>query len=860
MSTNKSEKLNELLAQQQTIIQAIKLEADELDSSKIIEQNEKLNAELALVREKQESLQADNAQLKKELETAKQALFSKMANEKLTAFLNTQKKIDALYYTQSNALGSRLNEYEAQCTNTINETIKAIDSYGSEQFSDIRVRLEQIKAELNERSRAVHEEYNSRLQSALNENNRKGSELYNEPLQEIEKQRALKQKSLESFVGLNILSKAGILLFLVGIVMLGRFAYIHLSDVFKTGMIFLLGAVLIGVGELFFRKEKSVFSTVLISGGSAVLYAAAATGYFAFSLYSVQVTFILCVIITALTIFLANQVRSQVICVFAAIGGYLPVVVSYMVGFGKAASDSSFLPVSSVYFILLAVVLFIMSYNKKWHIARFTGYGLQIVAVGGVALSAWAVRGLKGYSYALPLAVIFAAASFLIYLLYPSYLVIKKKPLAMLDNILLAINTVSGAVSVSFCVRNCFYGNTQAGDRAVGLVFLVFTVIYGILAFFSVKNRETQKQSVTANISALFTLVFSMFIVPLLFGIDYAPIAWALEGVAIAVVSLEKKLKYSEYAGLVCMVISAVTYYIALYNTGDWHSVLSLISFVTVVAAFWAYIVRGLIDDNENKLYILLEILNSFASVALLDFIFGLIVSSKYINVSSPFTEGAVLLLFSLLVAAAIRFGVLKNKVSLIASDLAGAFLVIALLALNAEKYNEVYDFYYVLTAKSWLSVVNLILLLALAVGIEFFFSVCAAHFISVIKGPAWLFTVSVSVTSLAVISVTLMKQFSLPFASVIISAVYIAAACVLLAVGFKKDYTVVRSGGLVLILAAFAKLCFADTAKLDSGWKIASYFAFGAILIVISYFYQRFTKKLEKNSEKLIDDSSDAE
>ena len=182
MSTNKSEKLNELLAQQQTIIQAIKLEADELDSSKIIEQNEKLNAELALVREKQESLQADNAQLKKELETAKQALFSKMANEKLTAFLNTQKKIDALYYTQSNALGSRLNEYEAQCTNTINETIKAIDSYGSEQFSDIRVRLEQIKAELNERSRAVHEEYNSRLQSALNENNRKGSELYNEPL------------------------------------------------------------------------------------------------------------------------------------------------------------------------------------------------------------------------------------------------------------------------------------------------------------------------------------------------------------------------------------------------------------------------------------------------------------------------------------------------------------------------------------------------------------------------------------------------------------------------------------------------------------------------------------------------------
>jgi len=63
--------------------------------------------------------------------------------------------------------------------------------------------------------------------------------------------------------------------------------------------------------------------------------------------------------------------------------------------------------------------------------------------------------------------------------------------------------------------------------------------------------------------------------------------------------------------------------------------------------------------------------------------------------------------------------------------------------------------------------------------------------------------------------------------------------------VGFKKSYTVIRSGGLAIILVAFAKLCFVDTFHLESGWKIASYFAFGAILIVISYFYQRFDKKL---------------
>ncbi|WP_444244146.1 DUF2339 domain-containing protein [Eubacterium sp.] len=74
-------------------------------------------------------------------------------------------------------------------------------------------------------------------------------------------------------------------------------------------------------------------------------------------------------------------------------------------------------------------------------------------------------------------------------------------------------------------------------------------------------------------------------------------------------------------------------------------------------------------------------------------------------------------------------------------------------------------------------------------------------------------------------------------------------AACIILFVGFKKRYTVVRSGGLVIILVAIAKLCFVDTAALDSAWKIASYFAFGALLIVISYFYRRFSKKLEQQA-----------
>ncbi|MCI6245638.1 MAG: DUF2339 domain-containing protein [Eubacterium sp.] len=40
--------------------------------------------------------------------------------------------------------------------------------------------------------------------------------------------------------------------------------------------------------------------------------------------------------------------------------------------------------------------------------------------------------------------------------------------------------------------------------------------------------------------------------------------------------------------------------------------------------------------------------------------------------------------------------------------------------------------------------------------------------------------------------------------------------------------------------------------------FDIASYFAFGALLIVISYVYQRFSKKLEEQAASMLSDSEE--
>lgn len=853
-------KLNLLIDQQQALLNSLKSEAEAINSDKLVKENEQLKESVSQLSKSEAKLKTENQALKKSLDSTKTALFTKIANEKLSVFNSTQKRIENTYYRKEHEAGNKLKEYESNCLASIDETVKAIEEYGSQEFNDILNRLNQLKAEVNQKREELEALKNQQIDNATRTNFAIGEQLKGEGLTEAEKRTAVKQKSLESFIGLNILGKAGIFLFIVGIIMLGRFAYVHMSDIVKGGAIYLLGIVLVAIGELFYKKEKTVFSTTLISGGVATLYAAAATCYFAFDLYDVKVTFIICVLITAIAVAISNQVKSQVVCGFAAVGGYLPVVALYMIGFGKAKADPTFLPVSAVYFCALAIVLFLMTYNKKWYIARFIGYGLHLVAIGGIAECAYSVRKVVGYEYALPLAVGFAIASFVVYLMMPGAKIVRRKVMHTPDSVLLALNTVSGAVSVSFTVNNCVTDPT-VGNRMVGFVFLAFTVIYVVLSFFSVKAKNSSSQ-VSTIITCISALVFSMLIVPLIFGMEYTGIAWALEGLVLALVSMEKKLKVPELAGLVCMIMSVI----AVFCTAtDSSQPIMIVAYSVVLSAFWIYSVRGLSDRVQDRtafVYIITEIVSALATVGYVAYLYDCIMQSPAVSIHSQFLNFAVILVAAIIVFAVMRTGVLKNTASMIVSDFGSVFLLLTvIIGLNCyDCYDEVFTYYDVIIDKSAVTVINLVLLFIINIAVELLFAAAVLDIVNRIKAPVWIFTMAISVSSPALITTMLMEQFYISFSSVIISAVYIAVACVMLFLGFKNQHTVVRSGGLVLILCAFAKLCFVDTAHLDSGWKIASYFAFGAILIGVSFFYQRFSKKIESDMQMIVEDKTTSE
>lgn len=851
--SSKIDKLNKLIDDQQAILDSVKAEARSISADDVYRENEELKSKIDILAKSESNLKAENDSLKKSLDNTKAALFSKAADEKLSAFTSVQNRIEKVYYKKELGIGSVLDDYERNCIKSIDDTVKVIEGYGSSQFDDILANLKALRAETQARRARLEEYKNTEFNNAVQTNFAVGESYKNAPLTEAEKQAATKQRSIESFIGLNVLGKAGILLFIIGIIMLGRFAYVHMSDVFKGGLIYLLGIVLVAVGELFYKKEKTVFSTTLISGGVATLYAAAATCFFAFELYNAKVTFIICVLITAAAVILSNQVKSQVVCAFGAVGGYLPVVAIYMMGFGKAAADVTFLPVSSVYFCLLAIILFAMTYNKKWYVAQFIGYGLHLIAIGGIAKCAYSLRNLTGYGYALPLAVAFAVVSFVIYLMMPGAKIVKGKPFLVKDGVLLGLNTVSGAVSVSITVHNLISNSTKA-DRTVGFVFLAFTLIYAFLSAFAVKEKR-ESSAVATAITSISGLAFSMFVIPFIFGAEYASIGWAAEGIIIALIGIQKEIDVVEYAGLGCMIMSVAA---RIFGSSDMSKELAAVSFAVIVCAFWIYTVRGFVQVEQKSyktvIYTAVEIACAYSSVGLVKYLYDNVMSGPSVKVNSVFTDYAVVIASLLVFSIIIRHGLFKNRASMLVSDLVsfGVFLTTFVGMDIHNKYNEIFSYFGEIVEHNALTMINVVLLFAVNIGVILFLASAVLDIINRFAAPAWLFTMAISLSSLMLITAIAMGQFEVKFSNVVISALYIAASCIMLFVGFKRRYTVIRSGGLVLILCAFAKLCFVDTSHLDSGWKIASYFAFGAILILISYFYQRFSKKAESEVENI--------
>jgi uncharacterized membrane protein len=81
-------------------------------------------------------------------------------------------------------------------------------------------------------------------------------------------------------------------------------------------------------------------------------------------------------------------------------------------------------------------------------------------------------------------------------------------------------------------------------------------------------------------------------------------------------------------------------------------------------------------------------------------------------------------------------------------------------------------------------------------------------------------------------------------------SAIWLVYGAALMAFGFWKQSAFVRWQALVLIALTVGKVFIYDVSELEKGYRILSFIALGAVLLAISFAYQRDWLKLSKESK----------
>ena len=76
--------------------------------------------------------------------------------------------------------------------------------------------------------------------------------------------------------------------------------------------------------------------------------------------------------------------------------------------------------------------------------------------------------------------------------------------------------------------------------------------------------------------------------------------------------------------------------------------------------------------------------------------------------------------------------------------------------------------------------------------------------------------------------------------AQVVLSALWLLWAAALIAAGIRRSAPGLRWQGLALLLVVVAKTFLVDLSFLDQGYRILSFLIVGALLVAVSFLYQR--------------------
>lgn len=634
----------------------------------------------------------------------------------------------------------------------------------------------------------------------------------------------------EFFVGINILSKIGVIFIIIGVIAFSAVSESYLSPMVRTLIIFALGLLMAGLGEVFYRMGSKIFARALTIGGIGELAISTLIGYGSFESLTEYAALIVGAAAAAGGILLALRYNSQTIMTVAAVSGFLPCFATF----------SEMIPqISGMFYILLfQTAVIILCHRKEWNICQFVSIGANSI----ISIAVYISTSELAPDIATIVAPAFVALSFGLYMAGAFVRTMRDEPAYPAGDIQTVHTAIFYYSIISATVLNFIYMAANDALMGFGFISLFYAVICTILAV-AAKRMYDADNFMKILLNAAITLIcLSIFTI---FDGDYVYFIFHVCAAALLVFAFYKNINFVKVWGYItCSFAEFFFLCICIKNIGKLLYALQFSANAIIwIAVMVLLALRGVRGTGFSAFTIITSVNTAIMGCYLITHLTNHLQETDVIIADR--VSYVIVTLGAAMVWMAVAFAVGKfrfiGKAAPITSIILYSFGLIEIFNVNAV--SSIGDLSNEMICVIFSIAVNLI---SVAAALDMALNISEL-------APKFARAIGLVVTIYAMFSVTAVLGANkiLAFTSCIISIFYLVVAVVWIIWGFLKDFPLMRRFGLALTLLASGKLFLFDFAGIDDMARTGMFILFGIILLVVSFIYAVFERKLKKQAEE---------
>ena len=646
---------------------------------------------------------------------------------------------------------------------------------------------------------------------------------------------ATSETNFEKYIGENLFGKIGILIFIIGIGFFVKYAIDQnwINETARTLMGYAVGAGMLVLAERL-HKRYHTFSSLLAGGAFGIYYLITAIAFHYYGLFSHTMAFVILCVTTIFMSAVSVLYDRKELAVTALVGGFIaPFIIS---------TDSSSIISLQIYITILNIGMFCLAMYKKWAILPMVSFGFTYIIL-------WGTTALGSFSDSeavttYPTLFAFATLFYVIFLL-PVVFILRTQ---YGENTRLGLLGIITANSFMYLIYGDFLLQhfEASSDTTAYLAFFIAAVNLAIHLYlrFRVEGQDTLR-----NLMLGIAVTFASMGVPILFSAANVLMVWAAESVLLLWLFTKEKNRIYELASAVLLLLTlgALAYYRTtdafIHDTGD-SLFFNGAFFVTTFVSIAYYVVAVIMQFNkelfsDTKRLIAYTPCNAIAYALGFSILFLAFRDNFHFHLEQPISEYASLLTANIMLLGGAlilrkRFEISENKLAYEIS----LYLAGILFAMTVWNYTDPE---------------GLLLRWLMALVTIAYMAYCMRGQLLVTSNQRNLHTEYSIISTLMWLTLTrlLLITFNEVNFSTAFSLSLGIAAFILMCIGMRYHSKEIRIVSLAEFGIVIGKLILNDVWAMPSLGKIIVFISLGALLLILSFLYQKLKDALFNEKEQ---------